>query len=109
VDVASGGDCHKCHAFCSLRIDAEIEEDEEEAYEEEEEEEEEEKERCRILVTSLTKFLPHHFGGFCLLVEGEWTSCSKTRRRKCMCDSSELFEEKKGNIGRKPGFRAFRV
>jgi hypothetical protein len=104
VDVASGGDCHKCHAFCSLRIDAEIEKDEEEAYEEEEE-----KERCRILVTSLTKFLPHHFRGFCLLVEGEWTSCSKTRRRQCMCDSSELFEEKKGNIGRKPGFRAFRV
>ncbi len=91
MDVASGGDCHKCHTFCSLRIDAEIEEDEEEAYEEEEEE----KERCRILVTSLTKFLSHHFGGFCLLVEGEWTSCSKTRRRQCMCDSSELFEEKK--------------
>lgn len=31
VDVASGGDCHKCHAFCSSRVDAEIEEDEEEA------------------------------------------------------------------------------
>ncbi len=68
MDVASGADCHKCHAFCSLRIDAEIEEDEEEAYKEEEEEE---KERRRILVASLTEFLPHHFGGFCLLVEGE--------------------------------------
>ncbi len=84
MDVASGGDCHKCHAFCSLRIDAEIEEDEEEAYEEEE------KERRRILVTNLAEFLPHHFGGFCLLVEGEWTSCSRTRRRQCMCDSTGL-------------------
>jgi len=87
VYVASGGDCHKCHAFCSLRIDPEIEEDEEEAYEEEEEEE---KERRRILVTSLTEFPPHRFGGFCLLVEGEWASCSRTRRRQCICDSTEL-------------------
>jgi hypothetical protein len=56
VDVASGGDRHKCHTFCSLRIDAEIEEDEEEAYEEE-------KERRRILVTIVSS-LP--FWGFLL-------------------------------------------